>query len=55
MTQAAILPGMNYTYSFRAWPAGTHFYHSHMDSIQAAKGLKGPLIVRVGVSSGRIR
>jgi hypothetical protein len=26
VTQAPILPGQNYTYSFRAWPAGTHYW-----------------------------
>lgn len=45
VTQAPILPGENYTYSFRASPPGTHYWHSHMDAMQAAKGIKGPIIV----------
>jgi FtsP/CotA-like multicopper oxidase with cupredoxin domain len=44
VTQAAIMPGENYTYKFKAWPPGTHFWHSHMDSLQVDKGLKGPIV-----------
>ena len=46
LTQAAIAPGQNQTYRFRAWPAGTHYWHSHMDAMQSAKGLRGAFIVR---------
>ena len=46
VTQAAIAPGQNQTYRFRAWPAGTHYWHSHMDAMQSAKGLRGAFIVR---------
>jgi len=46
VTQAAILPGENYTYTFRAWPPGTHYYHSHMDGMQSAKGLRGSFVVK---------
>jgi FtsP/CotA-like multicopper oxidase with cupredoxin domain len=45
VTQAAILPGQNYTYRFKAYPPGTHFWHSHMDSLQVDRGIKGPIIV----------
>lgn len=46
VSQGAILPGANFTYTFRAWPAGTHYWHSHMDGMQSAKGLRGPIIVK---------
>merc|ERR1719163_933231 len=46
VSQAAIGPGQNFTYEFRAWPAGTHYWHSHMDAMQSAKGLRGPFIVK---------
>lgn len=45
VSQAAITSGNNFTYRFRAWPAGTHYWHSHMDSVQGAKGLRGPIVV----------
>ena len=35
VTQAGIRPGENFTYNFRAWPAGTHYWHSHMDGMQS--------------------
>ena len=46
VSQAAIGPGHNFTYTFRAWPAGTHYWHSHMDAMQSAKGMRGPFIVK---------
>lgn len=46
VTQAPILPGQNFTYRFLAWPPGTHYYHSHMDAVQGAKGIKGPFIIQ---------
>jgi len=46
VTQAPIGPGHNFTYTFRAWPAGTHYWHSHMDGTQSAKGMRGALIVK---------
>jgi len=46
VSMAPIQPGHNYTYEFRAWPAGTHYWHSHMDGTQSAKGMRGPFIVR---------
>jgi len=46
VTQAPIGPGQNYTYTFKAWPAGTHYWHSHMDGMQSAKGLRGAFLVK---------
>ena len=43
-TQCAILPGQDFTYRFKATPAGTHFYHDHMAD-QRRDGLFGMLIV----------
>ena len=45
VTQGPIGPGENFTYRFQAWPPGTHYYHSHMDAVQGARGLKGPLVI----------
>lgn len=44
VTQAGVQPGRSMTYTFKAWPAGTHWYHSHSSS-QLADGLKGMFIV----------
>jgi L-ascorbate oxidase len=46
VTQAGIMPGQNYTYTFKAFPPGTHYWHAHMDAVQSAKGLKGPFIIK---------
>jgi len=46
VTQAPIMPGNNFTYRFQAFPVGTHYWHSHMDGMQSAKGIRGPFIVR---------
>ena len=46
VTQAPIRPGENFTYEFRAWPQGTHYWHSHMDGMQSAKGMRGPFIIK---------
>ena len=46
VTQAPILPGQNFTYRFSAYPPGTHYYHSHMDAVQGARGIRGPLIIQ---------
>merc|ERR1711968_263093 len=46
VSQAGIRPGENFTYEFRAWPAGTHYWHSHMDGMQSAKGVRGPFIIK---------
>ena len=44
ITQLPILPNQNYTYSFRAHPAGTYWYHSHAGA-QRSDGLYGALII----------
>jgi multicopper oxidase len=44
ISQAAIRPGDCFTYTFRAYPAGTHWYHSHT-GVQYSDGLFGPLII----------
>ena len=49
VAQAPIMPGQNFTYRFQAYPPGTHFWHSHMDALQADKGIKGPIIVHPAV------
>jgi FtsP/CotA-like multicopper oxidase with cupredoxin domain len=46
VTQGPILPGESFTYKFTAWPAGSHWYHSHMDAVQASKGIKGPFVIK---------
>ena len=46
VSQSPIMPGENFTYNFKAWPAGTHYWHSHMDGMQSAKGLRGAFIVK---------
>jgi len=45
VTQAPILPGQSFTYRFQAYPPGSHYYHSHMDATQGARGIRGPLII----------
>ncbi len=46
VTQSAIQPGETYTYEFTAKPAGTMWYHSHVNSIkQLDMGLSGAFIV----------
>ncbi|WP_435093272.1 multicopper oxidase family protein [Halorubrum sp. N11] len=44
VTQEPVAPGDTFTYKFRAEPAGTYFYHSHV-GLQLDRGLLGPLIV----------
>jgi FtsP/CotA-like multicopper oxidase with cupredoxin domain len=44
VTQDPIASGDTFTYTFRAEPAGTYFYHSHV-GLQLDRGLLGPLIV----------
>lgn len=47
VTQDAVRPGEQFTYTFVASAPGTYWYHSHqMSSIQAKKGLLGSIIVR---------
>ncbi|CAH1207730.1 Cell division protein FtsP [Paenibacillus auburnensis] len=46
VTQNAVAPGEQFTYTFIASEPGTYWYHSHqMSSIQAKMGLVGSLIV----------
>ncbi|XP_013389794.1 laccase isoform X2 [Lingula anatina] len=45
ITQCPIPQFTTFRYTFKASPAGTHFYHSHVGS-QIADGLYGALIVR---------
>jgi len=46
MTQEPIAPGETFTYEFTAKPAGSFWYHSHVDSdIQIGAGLHGALII----------
>ena len=44
VTQNPIASGDTFTYTFRAEPAGTYFYHSHV-GLQLDRGLLGPLII----------
>ncbi|SNZ03637.1 Multicopper oxidase with three cupredoxin domains (includes cell division protein FtsP and spore coat protein CotA) [Natronoarchaeum philippinense] len=44
VTQPPISPGETFTYKFRAEPAGTYFFHSHV-GLQLDRGLYGPLII----------
>jgi multicopper oxidase len=39
-----VAPGAEFVYQFRATPAGTHWYHSHV-GVQYGNGLFGPLVV----------
>ena len=43
-SQCPIAPGQSYTYSFRATPHGTTWYHSHF-SAQYEDGMWGPLVI----------
>ncbi|RNB87664.1 multicopper oxidase family protein [Brevibacillus fluminis] len=46
VTQDAVRPGEQFTYTFVASAPGTYWYHSHqMSSIQAKKGLLGSIVV----------
>ncbi|QSG07672.1 multicopper oxidase family protein [Halapricum desulfuricans] len=44
VTQQPAGPGESFTYRFRAEPAGTYFFHSHV-GLQLDRGLLAPLIV----------
>lgn len=44
ISQRPIQPGDCYTYTFTAFPAGTHWYHSHT-GVQYSDGLFGPFII----------
>jgi FtsP/CotA-like multicopper oxidase with cupredoxin domain len=43
--QCPIAPGQSFTYRFKADPAGTHWYHSHVHG-QRVDGLYGAIIVK---------
>jgi FtsP/CotA-like multicopper oxidase with cupredoxin domain len=46
LSQDAIQPGGTFTYEFVAKPAGTRWYHAHVDElVQQGGGLAGPLII----------
>ncbi|XP_062597128.1 uncharacterized protein LOC134258593 isoform X2 [Saccostrea cucullata] len=45
VTQCPINPGQTFTYTFKARPSGTYWYHSHVGA-QRAKGLYGALIIK---------
>jgi len=46
VTQAGIpAQGGNFTYRWVA-SVGTHFYHAHMQALQADRGMKGPIVVK---------
>jgi manganese oxidase len=47
VTQKAIAPGDSYTYKFKADPAGTMWYHCHVNVHEhvAMRGMWGPLVV----------
>ena len=45
VTQCPILPGQTFTYTFKAEPSGTYWYHSHVGA-QRAKGLYGALVIK---------
>jgi FtsP/CotA-like multicopper oxidase with cupredoxin domain len=44
VSRPPIAPGAEFTYEFKATPAGTHWYHAHV-GVQYSNGLFGPLIV----------
>ncbi|TDB71291.1 multicopper oxidase family protein [Micromonospora sp. KC721] len=47
VTQAAVLPGQEFVYRFRADQAGTYWYHTHaVSDVGVQKGLYGVLVVR---------
>ena len=46
LSQEPIAPGGTFTYEFVAKPAGTRWYHAHVDElVQQGGGLAGPLII----------
>lgn len=52
MTQAPVTPGGSFTYEFTAEPAGTYWYHSHVQTdAQILTGLYAPFIIEPGSPS----
>ena len=49
ITQCGIAPSSSFRYIFRAYPAGTHWYHSHSGA-QRTDGLFGALIVKEDIA-----
>ncbi|RAO13547.1 multicopper oxidase family protein [Micromonospora noduli] len=53
VTQAAVRPGQEFVYRFRAYQAGTYWYHTHSASdVGVRMGLYGVLVVRPGPATG---
>ncbi|MGK5741235.1 multicopper oxidase family protein [Micromonospora sp. URMC 103] len=53
VTQAAVLPGQEFVYRFRADQAGTYWYHTHaVSDIGVRRGLYGVLVVRPAPVTG---
>lgn len=53
VTQAAVLPGQEFVYRFRADQVGTYWYHTHSASdVGVRKGLYGVLVVRPAPVTG---
>lgn len=44
ISQEPVPPGAEFLYEYKATPAGTHWYHSHV-GVQYGNGLFGPLII----------
>ena len=50
-----VMPGSSYTYSFIARPAGTHFYHCHVDTNEHMnRGMSGAFIVKTRIPEPRV-
>jgi FtsP/CotA-like multicopper oxidase with cupredoxin domain len=53
VTQAAVLPGQEFVYRFRADQVGTYWYHTHaVSDVGVRKGLYGVLVVRPAPVTG---
>ncbi|MFG1840509.1 multicopper oxidase family protein [Micromonospora sp. NPDC049175] len=53
VTQAAVLPGQEFVYRFRADQVGTYWYHTHsVSDVGVRMGLYGVLVVRPGPVAG---
>jgi FtsP/CotA-like multicopper oxidase with cupredoxin domain len=53
VTQAAVLPGQEFVYRFRADQAGTYWYHTHaVSDVGVRKGLYGMLVVHPAPVTG---
>ncbi|MBM7494540.1 FtsP/CotA-like multicopper oxidase with cupredoxin domain [Micromonospora luteifusca] len=53
VTQAAVLPGQEFVYRFRADQTGTYWYHTHsVSDVGVRMGLYGVLVVRPGPMTG---